>query len=142
MKEIRTEIIINSKPEKVWDILTDFEKHPEWNPFIKSISGNKKVGEQLIVKIQPPDGGGMTFKPLILKFEQNREFRWIGKLLLKGIFDGEHYFKLTDNNNGTTTFVHGEQFGGILVGFLGKTFEKTKSGFQLMNEALKEECEK
>ena len=84
----------------------------------------------------------MTFKPLILKFEQNREFRWIGKLLFKGIFDGEHYFKLTDNNNGTTTFVHGEQFGGILVGFLGKTFEKTKSGFQLMNEALKEECEK
>ena len=49
MKEIRTEIIINSKPEKVWDILTDFERHPEWNPFIKSISGNKKVGEHLAI---------------------------------------------------------------------------------------------
>ena len=47
MKEIKTEIIINSKPEKVWDILTNFEKHPEWNPFIKFISGNKKVDDKI-----------------------------------------------------------------------------------------------
>ncbi len=142
MKEIKTEIIINSKPEKVWNILTNFEKYPEWNPFIKSILGNKKVGEQLIVKIQPPDGSGMTFKPLILKFEQDKEFRWLGKLLFKGIFDGEHYFKLSDNNDGMTTFIQGEKFNGLLVGLLGKTLEKTKNGFELMNKAIKIESEK
>jgi len=142
MKEIKTEIVINSNPDKVWSILTNFEKHPEWNPFIKTISGKKKVGEQLIVKIQPPGGGGMTFKPLILKYEKNKEFRWIGKLLFKGIFDGEHYFKIVDNSNGTSTFVHGEKFSGLLVSLFSKTLDKTKSGFELMNESLKRESEK
>ena len=44
MKEIKTEIIIDSKPEKVWEVLTDFENYPTWNPFIQNISGEQKVG--------------------------------------------------------------------------------------------------
>ena len=44
MKEIKTEIIINSKPEKVWSILTDFKNQPNWNPFISNISGEKFSG--------------------------------------------------------------------------------------------------
>lgn len=142
MKELKTEIIINSEPERVWSILTNFDKFHEWNPFIRSIKGTKKVGDQLTVKIQPSKGRIMTFKPVILKFEKNKELRWLGKLLFKGIFDGEHYFKLYANNNGTTTFIQGEMFSGLLVSFLGNVLDKTKSGFDLMNKAIKEECEK
>lgn len=46
MKLIETEIIITSKPDKVRAILTDFNAYPNWNPFINSISGENKVGEQ------------------------------------------------------------------------------------------------
>lgn len=58
----------------------------------------------------------MTFKPTVLAFKHNKEFRWIGKLLFKGVFDGEHKFELIDNGNGTTIFNHSENFKGILVG--------------------------
>ena len=34
MKEIITETIVDTKPEKVWEVLTDFENYPTWNPFI------------------------------------------------------------------------------------------------------------
>ena len=43
-KEIKTEILINATPEKVWTILTNFDNYPNWNPFIKSIKGEVKVG--------------------------------------------------------------------------------------------------
>lgn len=142
MRHIETEILINASPEKVWVVLTDFEQYPKWNPFIKSIEGEKAVGRRLKVFIQPPDGGGMTFKPEVLAFEANKEFRWKGKLFLKGIFDGEHYFRLSDAGNGATRFVHGEKFSGFLVPLMGGTLDKTKVGFELMNEALKRECEK
>ena len=142
MKEIRTEITINSNPEKVWGVLTNFEKHPEWNSFIISIIGNKKAGEQIIIKIQPPGGGAMTFKPVVLIYNQNKEFRWKGKLLLNGFLDGEHYFEIIDHNNGTVTFVHGEIFTGLLVSIFSNILDKTKDGFEMMNKALKEECEK
>lgn len=142
MQHIETEILINASPEKVWAVLTDFEHHPKWNPFIKSIEGEKAVGKQLKVAIQPPGGGGMTFKPEVLAFEANKEFRWKGKLLVKGIFDGEHYFRLADAGNGATRFSHGEKFSGFLVALMGSMLDKTKAGFELMNEALKKECEK
>jgi hypothetical protein len=142
MQHIETEILINAQPEKVWAVLTDFERHPTWNPFIKSIEGEKAVGKQLKVFIQPPSGSGMTFKPDVLAFDANKEFRWKGKLFVKGIFDGEHYFQLIDMGDGTTKFIHGENFSGFLVPLMGGALDKTKAGFELMNEALKRECER
>ena len=75
MKEIITEIIIDTKPEKIWKVLTDFESYPTWNPFIQNISGEQKVGSKLDVSIHPLERNGMTFQPTVLKFEENREFR-------------------------------------------------------------------
>lgn len=142
MKKIRTEIIIHATAEKVWRVLTDFENHPGWNPFIKSIKGEKKVGKNITVSLKPPGGGAMTFKPVILRFEPGREFRWKGTLGMKGIFDGEHYFILEKLSDHQIKFIHGEDFSGLLVWVLGKTLQKTREGFQLMNQALKRECEK
>jgi len=142
MKKIETEIIINTDISTVWNVLTDFDNHPNWNPFIKSIQGIKSVGEKLTVAIKPPEGNGMTFRPVVLKYEPNKEFRWKGKLGIKGIFDGEHFFILDKLNEDQTKFIHGEKFSGILVALMGGALEKTKDGFQLMNQALKKECEK
>lgn len=141
MRHIKTEIRIDVPPERVWKVLLDFDNYPNWNPFIKSIQGERAIGQKLEVKIQPPDGKEMIFRPEILVFEANKEFKWLGKAFVKGIFDGEHYFVLEVSKEGGTKFVHGERFNGLLVGLMGKTLDKTKIGFELMNEALKDECE-
>jgi hypothetical protein len=138
-KEIKTEILINSTPEKVWAILTNFDDYPNWNPFIKSLNGEVKIGNKIKVSIQPPNSKGMTFKPKVIAFETNKELRWLGHLLFTGLFDGEHKFELIDNGNGTTTFRQSEKFKGIFVGLLN--LENTKKGFEAMNGKLKELAE-
>lgn len=35
-----------------------------------------------------------------------------------------------------------KKFSGILVSLMGKNLDKTIKGFELMNESLKNECEK
>lgn len=81
----------------------------------------------------------MTFKPKVLAFEANQEFRWIGHLLIPGLFDGEHRFQLIDNGNGTTTFIQSEKFKGILVPLFKKMLDiNTVNGFNEMNQKLKE----
>lgn len=141
-KEIKAEILINAKPEKVWSILTNFDNYPDWNPFIKLITGVVKVGNNITAKINPPGGNGMTFKPKILIFEANKELSWLGHFLFPGIFDGKHKFELTDNGNGTTTFKQSEKFNGILVPFFQKQLDNnTKRGFEEMNLKLKELAE-
>jgi len=57
MKELHSEIEINASAERVWDILTDFASYPQWNPFIRSISGELEVGERLEVRLEPPIAG-------------------------------------------------------------------------------------
>ncbi len=137
-KQIKTSITINASKEKIWKILTDFENYPEWNSFIKSVTGEVKVGNQIKIKLQ-----GMTFKPIVLNFKENTELKWLGLLWFKGLFDGEHKFKLTDNGNGTTNFEQSENFSGILVKLFSKSLDKdTKNGFEQMNRELKLRAEK
>ena len=138
-KEIKTEIIITATPSKVWDILLNFEAYPSWNPFIQTIKGNPEVNNTIQVTIAPPEGSNMTFKPIILENETNRKLVWEGKLFIRGFFDGKHRFDLFENEEGTTSFVHSEEFSGLLVGLFN--LEKTKQGFVLMNESLKNRAE-
>lgn len=137
-KELYTEIEINASPGKVWQILTDFEAYPNWNPFIKKIKGDLAVGEKLEVFIQPSGAKGMSFKPTLLAVEEEKELRWLGKLFVSGLFDGEHFFKIEMLSEKTVKFIHGENFKGLLVGFLAKSLDTdTLRGFREMNEALK-----
>lgn len=139
-KEIKTEIIIQATPEEIWTILSDFENYPNWNPFITSINGRLEEGTKITVRIEPPNGKGMTFKPTVTKKVDNKEISWLGTFLFRGLFDGEHKFELIDNRNGTVTFIQSEKFKGIFVWLFNP--EKAKNGFYEMNRKLKEQAEK
>jgi len=140
--ELKTETTINSAPEKIWSLLVDFKNYPKWNPFITSLTGDVKVGNTIQVRIEPPNGKGMTFRPTILTYEINRELSWMGHLLFTGLFDGEHKFELVDNGNSTTTFKQSEMFKGILVSLFKKQLDNdTRKGFEEMNRKLKELAE-
>lgn len=130
--QITTSTILNASPVRVWTVLTDFAAYPDWNPFVTEATGDWAVGNTVAIT-----AGGMAFKPEVLVYEPGKELRWRGKLLINGLFDGEHYFVLTDQENGTTLLEHGEHFTGLLTGPLkGMVYEKTKTGFEEMNKAL------
>lgn len=141
-KEIRSEIVIQANPEKVWSILMDFERYPSWNPFIKKITGQAIVGKKIVARIEPPGASGMTFKPTVLVVKPFEEFRWLGNFIFTGLFDGEHIFELYENTDGSTTLIQREEFKGILVPVFAKMIDNnTRLGFELMNKKLKELCE-
>ena len=115
MKFLYSEIEINGTPHQVWECLTNFDRLPEWNPFMQRASGVLKQKEQIEVHLVLPESIAMTVKPTLLKVEPDRELRWLGRLWIKGLFDGEHYFQLEETENGSTILRHGETFKGILA---------------------------
>jgi len=142
MKELHSEIEINASAERVWDILTDFAAYPQWNPFIRSISGELEVGERLEVRLEPPDSRGITLRPTVLRAEPNRLMRWVGHLLVPGLFDGEHSLVTEPLEVSRVRFVQHEVFKGVLVSLLARSLDNnTLRGFEEMNEALKERAE-
>jgi hypothetical protein len=141
-KVIKTTIRIEAAPAKVWQILTQFEQYPEWNTFMPGITGRPEVGSRLKVRIAPPDANAMTFTPTVLEVQPDKRLRWLGHLLIRGLFDGEHQFELLENADGSTTFIHAETFRGVLVPLFSKMLDNnTMRGFNLMNQQLKARVE-
>jgi hypothetical protein len=142
VKELRTEIEINALPVRVWGVLTDFDRFPEWNPSIRSATGDLEVGAKLCVRLQPPGSKRMTFKPRIVVWDEYCELRWRGKLGVAGLFDGEHIFSLEPIGDGRTRFVQRELFSGLLVPLLAAMIDgRTRRGFEAMNLARKSRVE-
>ncbi|MTI33581.1 SRPBCC domain-containing protein [Xanthovirga aplysinae] len=142
MKKLRSDIVINATPNQIWQMLLKQEDYPLWNPFIKKISGSLEVGENIEITLQTDSKCSIEFKPKILIMEENKEFRWLGHLFIKGLFDGEHYFQLIPIGPNQTRLIHGENFSGILANILLKIIGRgTLKGFKAMNSALKEKVE-
>ncbi|GHU04950.1 hypothetical protein AGMMS49960_21200 [Betaproteobacteria bacterium] len=138
-KQIETEIKISATPNTVWRILTDFAAYPDWNPFIQWVKGEVKEQNHINVRVVPTGSKGMTFNPIILSVIENKEIKWIGSVLFKGLFDGEHHLVIQENKDGTTTFSQREYFSGIFVGLFDT--KNTETGFHTMNQKLKELAE-
>jgi len=138
---VQTDIEIDAPPETVWAVLTDLDSYSDWNPFVVSSRGTPAVGERLTNRLQPPGGRAMTFRPTVTAVENARVFEWLGRLGLRGIFDGRHRFEIEPTPTGSR-FTQSEAFNGVLVRFLKKSLDtSTVEGFKAMNAALKARAE-
>ena len=140
MRQIETTTVIDASPDDVWAVLMDTARYSEWNPFIKRMNGQIALGQRLDIEVCPPGGKGMRFRPRVTVLEEGRELRWLGSVGVPGIFDGSHAFRVEPSGRGTL-FAHSETFTGLLVPFMSETLRRTRSGFELMNRALRARVE-
>lgn len=141
MRLIETATDIRAPAARMWPILTDFSPYPAWNPFITAAAVELRPGARLKITIAPPGHRPMTFRPVVQVVTPEYELRWLSRLLVPRLFDGEHAFGLEQQPE-SCRFQHGERFSGILLPFIGKQlFEATQQGFEAMNTALKQRAE-
>src|SRR5918994_2016142 len=140
-RSISRSVEVDAPPQRVWGELADTASYPGWNPFIKRLEGELREGERIEGEIEPPDGRAITFKPTVIAVTPNRELRWLGHLLVRGLFDGEHRFEIEDLGDGRSRLTQSERFAGVLVRPFGGTLAKTERGFEAMNRDLKERVE-
>lgn len=138
-RDINTAVEVEAPPARVWEVLTDLEHYAEWNPFIVSAAGNAHAGQRLTLRMKAA-GRTFTVRPTVVERSEGRVLRWIGRLGVPGVFDGEHIHEVQPTPTGAR-YVQRELFGGLLVGFLGKTLAATETAFEEMNQALKRRAE-
>jgi hypothetical protein len=141
MHSISADTDIAATPQQVWAVLADLDAYRDWNPFIRSASGRLAVGSRLTLRMVPAQGRAMTFRPRVLAVQPGVLLRWIGRLIMPGIFDGTHQFALEDLG-GHTRLTQSEAFGGILVPFTSTTISRTEGDFRALNQALKQRVER
>lgn len=140
-KEIHSEIVINAPASRVWQVLIDFKSYQQWNPFIRKIDGAAGQGNRISAQMHLGNHK-MTFRPTVLAVDPDKELRWLGHLLIPGIFDGEHSFIIEPLNENRVLFIQKEEFNGLLVPFFSSLLHDTGSSFEEMNQALKKRAER
>ena len=128
--------------ETVWRILTDFAAYPEWNPHIRHVRGTPFVGSRLTIRSQPPGGKAVVLRPVVVAWEPPAHLRWRGTFIAKRLFTGEHGFRLEQLDASRVRFHQDETISGLLVPFYARLrLPRTRLGFALVNEALRERAE-
>lgn len=133
-------IVLPATPEESWQVLTDFAKYPQWNPYLTRVEGLLEPGETISFTLVD----GNFDKPIdltarLVGVRAPEEIYWEGTLGIRGLHDTRHVFRLTPLGNGYTQLVHFEEFRGLLALLLPKREERmahTKRAFESMNTAL------
>jgi hypothetical protein len=141
MKSLHAEVEIGAPAERVWQVVSDFARYSEWNPFIVSAAGRPHVGERLDITIAAPGMKPVNFRPRVLDLEPGRLIRWKGEYKVTGLFDGRHALIVDPLQDGRSRFTTHEDVTGILLPFTGKVMTSSQQGFELMARALKERAE-
>ena len=141
-RRLHTEIEIQASPDRVWEVLTHLAAYPSWNPFIVQAAGQPVPGSRLELRMRLPGRRPTTFRPEVLDATPARRLRWLGHLLVPGLFDGEHTFTIDPSGPDRVRLTQQEAFFGLLaplvLAFIAKP---TQEGFQQMNQALKTRVE-
>jgi len=114
---VRISLEIEAAPEKIWNIISDLEKWPAWNPKIKAVTTDGAFFEGM--KFKWKAGPGIISSEL-KEIEQPARLAWTGKTIgIKAI----HVWKL-EPINGKTLVTTEESWEGIHVKFFRKYFRK------------------
>ena len=116
-----SEIVIAADPDRVWDVLTDFESWPKWNPAVKSMSiqGGVEPGTDFNWKAGPG-----TIKSQIQQVERPRLIGWTGKTL--GIA-AVHAYRL-EAEGGQTSVRTEESYDGFIARVFRVRMQKMLEG--------------
>jgi len=129
-------IEITAPPEVVWDVLTGFERWPQWNPEVKSLSidGPVAPGSEFRWK-----AGLGTIVSTLEQVEPPRYVRWRGRTMsIRAI----HEWRLEPREGGTAVVTE-ETFSGLLATLLRRQLQKTlDASLDKGLEHLKREAER
>jgi len=139
---LRTEIVIDVSPKRIWEVLTDFPCYQYWNASIPQAIGEAIEGSELNVIIKWPGMKQNPYKLKVLSAVKERELRWIGHLGKNGLMDGDHSFVIEPILDERSRLIQAEQFSGWLVPLFAPWLKRNiLCGFEQMNQALKNRAE-
>jgi hypothetical protein len=114
----RSEIEIAAAPKVAWDVLTEIDRWPSWNPDVKSVSFEGAIAEGTEFRWKAGPG---TITSRIQTVDPPRRIAWTGKTL--GI-SAVHVHTLEPRDGGTWIRTE-ESYDGLIATLLRTRLQKT-----------------
>ena len=131
-----SEIEVNADPEVVWGVLTDFDRWPDWNPDVKSITLRGGVAEGSEFRWK---AGSWNITSRIRRVDRPTLIAWTGKMIGIGAV---HVWQL-EPHDGKTVVRTEESWEGLLPSILrGQMKKMLRNSLDAGLHALKVEAER
>jgi len=136
-------VLIHSPAETVWEILTDLDGYPDWNPFTPCVESTLRIGAPVTLHIRRGKSASpMTF--ILEVLDPPREIAWrLPKIVHKAVFNAYRTQRITPVDEQSCTYETSDTFDGWLAGPLyDRQIEWVLKNFNRLATALKERAEK
>jgi hypothetical protein len=141
LMQLRTEVEIAAPAARIWSLLSEVRRYPEWNPFILRVDGDLAQGGTVTLHLGSSEGRERSVQALVTALEAPRELRFREQRFHPKLFRGDHFVSLAPLGPGTTRIVHGADYEGWLLPHLSSWLTDLARGFVGMNQALKRAAE-
>jgi hypothetical protein len=137
-KSYSVERTIDARPQRVWELLTDADGYPSWNPAVVSLNGRIADGEtiKLVATVNP----GRTFTLAVSGVEPPSAMVWSDGMPL-GLFRAVRTFSLRTVDFDRTEFSMQERYSGPMAGLIVRAIPDLSESFAQFADGLKDAAE-
>lgn len=142
---ISAETVIDAPLQTVWQVLTDFPRYGEWNPFTPSLETDFRLGSPVAMKVRLVPGKKLMHQVEYMNvLEPGRRFAYGYDLGCRWLLRANRYQELEDLGNGRTRYYTTDRFSGLMVPLMKwlyarhiqRGFEDVAAGLKARAEAL------
>lgn len=135
-----TDIVINASAAQVWEVMSDFEKMPDWSSTFQGMKGDLSDGGDVVVTYMIR--GEERQVPHTLIWKDGVEYGWSDPMKepYTGLKDN-HHFRIEKISDAQVRFIQTDDFHGEVEGLPKKLADATVQLFPIFNRELKKRVE-
>ena len=139
---LTTSILIAAPAQRVWDVLIDFERMPEWSPMLQKIEPTPLTDGRLVKVTSRLNGEDMVVNRTLI-YAEGAYYGWSDEIeLLPGIRD-RHLYRVEVVDESHTRLVQSEEFSGDSERMTTEALARYVAPlYRAFNEALKDEVQR
>ncbi len=137
MRILRSDIVVEASPHRVWELLTDVTSYPEWNPLVPHMEGTLQRGEEVTLQLSPTGQPQRDLEVKVAKAVPGEELVLRTRVGWIPVLVAEHRLFLEPTEDGGTHVMQRQDLKGPLVPFIKDTILAVLDGIVAMNKALK-----
>ena len=134
---------IDAPPAVVWEVITDWDRYPEWNPFVVGCSSTLEVGDPIDMRVRVFPWFAQRQREWITEHEPGVRFCYSMGGVPRAILSSARCHTLTARSDGRTHYVSRFELRGLLAPVVGWTLgPRLASGFDAMSAAIRTRAER